>query len=219
MPRQPNGRPAIHKRGDGWYHADITIGTYANGRPKRKQIRRRTAAEVAAEIDDVMGRLKAGRSTGKSVETLADWADHWLQNIILRRVRMKKLSHETYVDYRKICRNHIVPTLGHWRLAGRKHRLEPEHVEELYARMAEAGRAGSYIVRTHVVLSLLLGVAFRRGSADRNVAELVDRPEFSAAKVDSLTLDEAQKVLRAALEDEDLAAPVDPRHHPGPAPG
>lgn len=205
MPRQPNGRPAIMLRADGLWHCDVTIGTYANGRPKQKQIKRKTAGEVATAVDELLVKLKNGRDVEKKVETLADWTEHWLQNIILRRVRMKKLSHNTYVDYRKICRNHIVPTLGHWRLSGRKKRLEPEHVEEVYAQLAERGLAGSYVVRIHAVLSLALGVAYKRGIADRNVGELVDRPEFSAAKVDSLTLVEAQAVLKAALDD-DMAA-------------
>lgn len=205
MRRQPNGHTSINKRADGLYHTDVHIGHYANGRPKRKHIKRRTAVEVAEARDELLKLLKAGRDPGDKMETFGAWTDHWLNVVLKRRVRMKQMAHNTWVDYEKICRVHLVPALGELRITGRKYRLEAAHVEELWASLAEIGREGSYIVKMHTVLRRILKEAYRAGRADRIVTELMDAPTFTAKKVKALPRRDAELVLKAALGDR-LAA-------------
>lgn len=207
MPRQPNGRPSIYRGKDGLYHCWPTVGRYPNGRPKRKHIKRDSQAAVVEAVDDLLARLKQGQDVSARIDTYGDWLDHWLANIVMRQVRSGKRSQNTYDDYESIARVHLKPHLGRYRLAGRKDRLEPEHHEELYARLAEAGLSPTYIYRVHAVARRSQRMAYRRGKADRVVAELVDPPENVKTPVKALKLHEAQAVLTEALKDHDgLAA-------------
>lgn len=205
MARQPKGRPTIYLGKDGLFHCYYPIGVKSNGEPERKHIKRKSAAAVADAIDELEQRLKRGHGKLGKIETVADWLDHYLNVIVRNRVDSGERAESTYIDYETLCRNWIVPHLGHWRLSGSRRRLEPEHVEALYAAMNAAGKAGSYIVRVHRVLSRALKLAYRRGRADRNVMELVDAPEYRAKKVKALSQADAQAVLTAALRD-DMAA-------------
>lgn len=207
MPRQPNGRPSINKRADGLYHTDVTIGTYVNGRPRRKHIKRKTASEVVTAVDELNARIKKGQDVTVRADTYGEWLRHWINNVILTQVRMRKKKHNTYTDYEKIVRVHLVPRLGGYKLMGRKNRLEPEHHEEMYAQLAEAGMAGSYIRKIHYIAQRSQKEAYRRGKADRIVTDLLDPPEFDAEDVEPLSLGQAQAVMTEALANSDgLAA-------------
>lgn len=201
--RQPKGRPTIYLGSDGEYHCWVPIGKYPSGKTKRKHIHNKDDDRVAELVDELRDKLKRGQDVEAKADTYAAWLDHWLENIIKRQIRAGKLSQNTYDDYESISRNHLKPQLGHYKLTGRKNRLEPEHHEELYASMAESGLSGSYIYRTHAVARRSQRIAYRRGKADRVVAELVDAPENKKQKVKALKLHEAQAVLAEAVSDRD----------------
>lgn len=203
MARQPNGRPSISgpdKAGD--FHCYLTIGTRPNGHPLRKHFKRKTAAKVAAAVEEYQARQKQGHGVAAKIETVEQWMTHWVHVILKAQLGYNKISYGTWKDYEKVARLHVIPHLGQWRLAGRTRRLEAEHVEATYVTLQELGLAPSYVKKVHRALCLAVKVAFKRGRADRNVMDLVDPPEFSAKKVDSLSLAEASAVLREALTDE-----------------
>lgn len=205
MARQPKGRPSIYQGADGLHHCYLTVGTKPDGSPLRKHFKRKTAALVLAAVEEYQDRQRRGAGVAAKVETVEQWLTHWVHTILQAQVGYKKISYGTWRDYEKVVRIHAIPNLGQWRLAGTKRRLEPEHVEAAYVTLLAGGMAPSYVKKCHRVLTLALKVAYRRGKADRNVMDLVDPPEFSAKKVDSLTLLEAQAVLKEALTDR-LAA-------------
>ncbi len=127
-------------------------------------------------------------AAGRGV-TLAEWLDHWLEQIAARRVRPRTLE-----SYRTIVRLHIIPSIGAQRLA----KLQPEQVEGMYGQMLATGLAGSTVLRTHRILSRALKVAMQRGKIARNVCTLVDPPTPKRPASDALTLEEARLVLQAA---------------------
>lgn len=195
MKRQPNGRPRVYLGADGWHHCYVTVGTKSNGQPDRKHVRGRTAREVSAKVDELLARIRQGSPAPAKVETVGQWLEHWLENIV-RTTRRPK----TYEAYRPIVRLHIVPRIGGWRLDGTRRRLEPEHVEAMYADLKES-LAPAYVRQVHAVLRRALKVAVRRGRAGRNVCDLIDNPGGRAKKVAAHSLDEAQAIVRAALDD------------------
>lgn len=203
MPRQPKGRPTIYKGADGLYHCMLPVGgTNPDGTPKRRHIKRDSAAGVAAEVDAVLARLKQGHGKLAKIGTLADWLHHWVHVILLARRDAGGMSHNTWDDYESICRVHLIPNLGQWRISGAKRRLEPEHVEALWAQLVARGLAPSYVARMHVTLHQALKMAFKRGRADRNVMEMVDRPTFRKKKIKSPPYQDACKLVGEALRDE-----------------
>lgn len=206
--RQPDGRPSIYKTKDGWWECYFPTGErYPNGRPKRKHIKHRTAGEVADAIDALVENLRKGHDVTSKVWTFAQWLSHYLENIIMQRVRIGSMSRNTYDDYESISRVWLIPLAGGRNLKGRRNRLEPEDLEAIYAAQAAAGKSKSYIHRTHAVARRALKVAYRRGRADRIVTELMDSPEKPKARPRPLQLGEAQAVLAEAVSDRDgLAA-------------
>jgi integrase len=213
MPRQPNRRPSIYLGSDGLYHCWVTIGTKPNGKPDRKHRKGRTATEVAAKVDELLDRTKRGHGVPQKIETVEQWLTHWLEHIV-----KPNSAYGTYTAYRSLIYNYAVPHIGGWRLDGTRRRLEPEHVEAMYTAMAATkivrGSLGKdqaptlsqgTIHKMHRMLSAALKTAVQRGRASRNVCDLVKPPKYRAKKVASLTIAEAEAIIREALND-DMAA-------------
>lgn len=215
MPRQPKGRPSIYKGSDGKHHVFLTIGTNPDGTPIRKHIKRDSAAGVADEIDEVLQRVKQGTGKLAKIETLEQWLDHWINVILKSRLDVGSLSRNGWEDYESMARVNVIPAIGQWRINGTKRRLEPEHIEAMYARMAAPaprglGLSASYVLRHHRMLTTALSLAYKRGRADRNVMALVGKDFLKTApkrtaKVKSLPLAIASKAVAAALQDADAA--------------
>jgi len=88
-------------------------------------------------------------------------------------------------------RNWIIPNIGRHRLD----RLQPEHLDSLYAKMLDVGKAESHVVKVHRIISRALSVAVRRRKVARNVAELVDPPSIREVESKPLDQDEARRLV------------------------
>jgi integrase len=84
---------------------------------------------------------------------VAQWLYHWLDTITSQRVRPSTLAR-----YRGLVTHQIAPGLGHHRLD----KLQPEHLERLYARLLD-DLAPATVRQVHAVLSRALKVAHQRG--------------------------------------------------------
>lgn len=196
--RQPAGRPAIYLGSDGWYHCHVPTGEqYPNGRPKRKHVRRADAAEVLTEVIRIEGQVREGAKVVVKIDTVGAWLDHWLENIV-----KPNRAQNTYDAYEPIVRLHLKPLLGARRLDGRN-RLETEHVEAAYAILRGRKMADGYIRQCHAVLHRALREAVRRRKASHNPAhrDFMDAPTTEQKEIQAHTLDEAQAIVRAALDD------------------
>lgn len=202
MGRAPNGHSSIYLGADQRWHTYITVGHKPDGTLDRRHIARRTAGEVAAAADELRARVERGSATAAAarLETVADWLTYWLDHVV-----RPGLAYTTAAGYASIIRTHLIPQLGHWRLDGRKRRLEPEHVEALYARMRSAGLASSYVLQAHRVLRKALKDAMRRGRVSRNVCDMIDAPRARRRRIDSHTFDEVQRILGAAMDEPEPA--------------
>ncbi len=123
------------------------------------------------------------------VPTLGQWLEPWLETIAARKVARSTLD-----SYQSKVTSAIVPGLGGHRLD----RLQPEHVERLYAAQAARGLAPATVLQYHRILSRALTVAVQRGKVARNVYTLVDTPSLVHHEVEPLTGAEACRILPAA---------------------
>ena len=105
-----------------------------------------------------------------------------------------KVRPSTLARYRQLVTHQLAPKVGHHRLD----RLQPEHVERMYAELLAAGLSPASVLQAHRVLSRALKVAMQRGRVARNVCGLVDAPSVTHSEVKPLTPDEARRVLRRA---------------------
>jgi len=203
MGRQPNGRPSINQNKDKKFHTWVTVGMKPDGTPRRKHVKRKTATGVSNELDEMEKVRPISTKAGNKGETAAEWFMHYLENIV-----RPNRSDNTYTAYEPIFRLHVIPQIGGYRLAGTRHLLEPDHLDQLYAylRTPQGGSlAPSYVLQVHRVISRALKVAVRRGRAWRNPCDLMDPPPAGDTQIEPLSLDDAQAVVVAAVHDEQAA--------------
>lgn len=109
---------------------------------------------------------------------------------------------KTWAGYRSIVKLHVVPYIGHRRLDGNRNRLEPEHIDTMYAALKNRGDLSvSYIHSVHRMLKASLRAAMKRGKTGRNVCDMVDPPTAGDVEIRAHTLEEAQAIIRSAAQD------------------
>jgi integrase len=121
--------------------------------------------------------------------TVEKWLVHWLTNIAEPSVRRS-----TFDYYEGATRLYLVPMLG----AHRIERLEPEHVERMYARLRKAGHKVSIVHQVHRTLRVALNEAVRRRHIDRNPVVLVKTPPLVEKEIEPFTLEQAKQILEVA---------------------
>ncbi|GID98034.1 tyrosine-type recombinase/integrase [Amorphoplanes digitatis] len=190
MPRKANGESTIYLGKDGKWHGRVTMGIRDDGSPDRRHVERKTENEVSRAVRKLERERDSGnvRKAGQKW-TVAKWLTHWVETIAAPSVR-----YNTMVGYRAAVYKHLIPGLG----AHRLDRLEPEHLERLYARMMREGAAAGTAHQTHRTVKTALNQALRRGHISRNVASLAKAPRLDDHDIDPFTVDEAQRLLAVA---------------------
>lgn len=154
--------PATGKGRHRWYPAGET---------------RRDAEKVLA---DLVKRHHDGDYRAPDRITLGDYlTERWLP------IKRAQLRQSTFNSYQANIANHVVPGIGAIPLQ----RLSPEDLDKFYARLLVEGKlngdGGGLSVKTvryiHGILRKALADAMRKGSVQRNVADLADPPKLSSA--------------------------------------
>jgi integrase len=96
--------------------------------------------------------------------------------------------------YRRLLKNHILPALGHLPLS----RLTPQHVQAFYADKLKAGLSPRTVQIMHALLHKALENAVRWRLVPRNICEDVSSPRATRYEMQSLTMDQAQRLMEAA---------------------
>lgn len=197
MSRAAAGESTIYRDDAGRWHGYVSMGLTDNGRRDRRHVSGQRRADVVTKVRDLEQKRDAGvgGAAGRA-PTVAQWLDHWLTHIAARKVRVS-----TWEGYESKVRTRIVPLIGHHRLD----RLQPEHVEAMFARMEADGLSPASVLQCHRILSRAIKVAMQRGKVARNVCTLVDAPSLTRAEVVPFTADEARRVLAAAVDGRNAA--------------
>ncbi len=171
--RRGHGEGAIYQTADGRWRAVADLG-WSNGKRERKYLSGKTRAEVALKLRQEQQRVDAGlpAQTGRAL-TLGAWLTTYLETVAAPRLRTS-----TATTYRSYANNRIIPALGKHRLT----KLTPEHLEAFYRDLARAGLKPSSILACHRIISRALKIAMKRSYVARNVATIVDAPEFTPGR-------------------------------------
>ncbi len=181
--RAMNGAGTIRQRSDGRWHGKVMIDG------KRHDVYGKTDDEADRKIRRLVANAERGIMPTTGQWTVGKYLEHWLENVIKPNRRVA-----TYRDYRNTVHNHTMPSFGRVKLA----KLQPSHLETLYAEMRGKGLAPKTIKNVHGTVHAALGHALRQGLVARNVAELVDPPKTKRQEIHVFTREQA-KVLRDAL--------------------
>ncbi|SNS32575.1 Site-specific recombinase XerD [Geodermatophilus pulveris] len=188
--RASNGESTIYKGADGRWHGYVSVGFTLAGKLDRRHVSSKSRGVVVTKVRELERQRDTGTVSETSTPTVAWWLEHWLTTIAPRRVRQRTLE-----SYESAVRKHLIPGVGRHRLD----RLRPEHLDQLYTALLDAGYSPATVLRHHRLLSRALTVAMQRGHVARNVAGLVDPPAQKQSDLaTALDLGEARAVLGAA---------------------
>jgi len=168
------------------------MGVRDDGKPDRRHVSAKTESEVIAKVRKLERERDDGRTTsaGRKMKVEA-WLTHWLENIAAPSVRPK-----TYAGYRTAVHQYLIPGIG----AHRIDRLEPEHIEMLYAKLRKRGLKPATVHQAHRTLRTALNQALRRGQITANPATIAKAPRLVEEEIEPLTVAEAQRVLKVAAD-------------------
>jgi integrase len=124
--------------------------------------------------------------------TVADYLSRWLEH-----AHRPKVQPTTYFSNEPRFRLHLIPRLGHVRLA----KLSPLHVEQLYAGMHEAGHSVQERHKCGKLLRAALAHAVRTGVMSNNPALRVPLPRAPKREMHVYDAEQATKFLAAARVD------------------
>lgn len=189
----------VRKRGKGW------LVTVEMGRDPTTGRRRRTylTAPTRREAEREEARLRHEAATGLDLEptkiSLAEYLKRWLDAV------RPNLAPSTERRYEDLLRHQVIPHIGTIPLS----KLRPLHVQQLYARLQENGRAdgkGGLSPRTllhvHRLLSEALRQAVRWQIIPRNVCQAVEAPQARRAEMRTLSPEETRRLLEAAKAED-----------------
>jgi integrase len=192
MPRNANGRSTIYHNAEGW-HGRVTVGIRDDGKPDRRHVRGKTKAEVAVKVTELEKRRDSGRVAKPGQRwTVEKWLTHWIENIAIP----PRISENSHSGYRVDVVHHLIPGLG----AHKLDRLEPEHLEKLYAKMQHGGLSAGTAHHVHRTIRNALNEAVRRRHLAQNPALLAKAPKLSDEETEPYSIEEIQRLLKIATE-------------------
>ena len=185
--RAPNKSSSAYKGADGYWHGRVSMGVDDLGKPDRRHVMGASRAEVARKVRELERLRDTGRAaTAGRAPLVSVWLTHWLENIAARTVRRRTLDgYRTYID------RYAIPALGSHRLD----RLQPEHVEALYARMERDGLAAGTVHSLHRILRAALNEAVRRDKMLRNPVTRARPPRLVEREMEPLTHQDAARLI------------------------
>lgn len=204
----PRGDGSVYwSEADGCWRADLDLGRDPmTGRRRRRRFRAPDEASILRLIDAARAQREQGSRLDAGRLTVKQWLTRWLDETVALACRPSTLER-----YRRAVAHHLIPGLGHIRLA----ELSPDDVQRLLAELLRRGRrprhekevarvkadptlsAGTVLI-TRAVLRRALAAAMRRGYVTRNVATLIEPPAAGDYEGLALGEDEAQRLLAAA---------------------
>jgi hypothetical protein len=191
--RAPNGASSIYfgKYEQCWV-GRFTVGVRDNGKPDRRTVKRKTEAEVIAAVRELERARDDGtvRKPGRT-PTVEQWLTQWVETIAKPTVRYK-----AYRAYCVAVYHHLIPALAERRV----NKVEPEHLERLYAAIIKSGRRPATAHQVHRTARTAFGEAQRRGLIVRNPAELAKAPRVDEDEVEPFEVEEVHRLLRTALD-------------------
>ncbi|ATN88537.1 tyrosine integrase [Mycobacterium phage Girr] len=186
--RRTRGDGAFFQRADGKWMGRVELPPDRNGNRRYKWVSSVDRNTAMAKLKQLRRDVEEGRIATTSSTTVEKWMLHWIDNIhAKRKVRPGVLN-----DYRAAIHNHINPILG----AKRIDKLTPQHVRDLHSEIG-ASRTAELV---HVIVQKALDDAVAEGVATRNVAALVDKPEYRKKKRNGFPADVAQHIIHTAFQ-------------------
>jgi integrase len=189
--RRANGEGSIsrHPKRDlymGRFYVEMPDGTH-----KRRTVYGKTRKAVAEKMNEALANRSKGIVVDDENLTLGAWLDRWLEDSVRGNVGAGSLR-----QYSIHIHHHIQPSLGRVKLS----RLNPSHIQALYAQKLRDGLAPATVRLTHAVLHRALDQAVKFNLIAQNPTARVDLPKIKQDEITPLDPEQARLFLDAASE-------------------
>jgi len=192
---------AIRRRGRSWL-VTVELGRDPlTGRRRRVNLTTSTRREAEREEARLRHEVATGIDIEPSKITLAEYLNRWLESM------RPNLGPRTFERYAGLMRRQVIPRIGSVHLA----KLRPLHVQQLYAKLRENGRADGRggladksLLQTHRILSEALKHAVGLQLVHQNVCQMVKAPQVRRKEVRTLSPDETRTLVDAATADDSV---------------
>ncbi len=182
--RAGKGEGSIIERKDGRLQIQISL---EDG--KRKTYYAKTREEAYEKLQKAQQELRQGKMAIGPQQTVKQFFEDWLEN-----VHRHKIRDNSYVLYRKLLDNHILPALGHIKLQ----KLTTHHLDSLYARKLKDGYAAETVRAIHRLLHRALDDAVRWKRIPNNICDDMKQPKAVKHEIHPLTKEQAQMLIEVA---------------------
>jgi integrase len=194
-----NGDGSVYKRQDGYWVGAFYARTTSGAR-KRVVVYGKSLDEARDKLGKAQQQARAGVPVPDEAWKLGLYLEYWLENFVKRNRRPA-----TYNLYEMITRLYLIPGLGTKRLTSLTSLTVPMVQDFLNQRLANGDSVRKVqVMRT--VLSAALTRAMREELVVRNVARLVELPEWRRGTIRPWSAAEATQFLAAAKPDPLYAA-------------
>ncbi len=184
MARRGHGEGSIYRRKDGRYAAAITLENR-----KRKTFYGKTRKEVQDKLNAALHEHKQGMLATGPQQLLKVYLEQWLEQVYKPSVKPNSYKH-----YRAVIRTHLVPALGHISVQ----KLTAAKVQAFYTQKLNEGAKPRTVIAIHAVLHRALEDAVKWSLIPRNVTKLVSLPHAERYEAQTLTVEQASKLLETA---------------------
>jgi integrase len=182
MAKRGNNAGSVYRRkSNGRWEGFVTL---ADG--GRKYFYGKTQKEVQDKVNEALYEQQRGMlATGPDTK-LQEYLESWLEDTHKPVVRLT-----TYINYRKLVNNYLIPGLGKVRLQ----KLTPQQVQAFYSKKIKEGLSPKTVNNIHGLLHKALDNAVRWNLVPRNVCDAVTPPRVPHKEKTVLTLEQAHTLL------------------------
>lgn len=183
MAKRGNGAGSVyHRKSDGKWVGSITL---EDG--KRKVFYGKTQKEAQDKVNEALYEQQRGTlATGPRV-TMQAYLESWLEDTHKPTVRLS-----TYLNYRKLLKNYLIPGLGKITLQ----KLTAPQIQAFYSRKIREGLSPKTVTNIHGVLHKALDNAVRWNIIARNACDAVTPPRVARKELHVLTQEQAHTLLQ-----------------------
>lgn len=189
--KRSNGDGSLYRRRDGLWAGAFDVPT-VSGRRRRIVVYGKTREQARDKMNKAMQDARAGMLVPDEVWKLGPYLEYWLENFVKQNRRPA-----TYTLYEMNIRLYLNPGLGHYKLTA----LTVAHVQQFFNQRLQQGDSVCKVQVMRTVLSAALTRAVREELIPRNVARLVELPEWHAGTVRPWTAEEARQFLGVSESD------------------
>ena len=191
--RRGHGEGSVFQRADGRWAGTLELGR-ESGTRNRKTVYGTSKKDVTAKMRVARREHEQGRDLKAKRETVGSFIERWLSEVVVGHLAPKTID-----QYQRLCRGHVIPTLGTIPLD----KLSTADVSRLLRLKRDSGLAPKTVNHIRSILRAALNVAISWGLIVRNPVTATKPIPGESRPISPLSTEEMKRFLGAIIGDRD----------------